>query len=130
MTNNNENPFSLYREDEKPSSGGQAIIDLPEGDLNEKISKLIGSSDIFVFMKGVPDMPQCGFSANVVAILNHLGKNYKTFNVLADWDIREGVKAYSNWPTFPQVYFKGKLLGGNDIITEMFENGDLQDALN
>jgi monothiol glutaredoxin len=80
-------------------------------------------------MKGNADFPQCGFSANSVSILKHLNQPFKTFDILQDNDIRQGLKEYSNWPTFPQLYFNGKLLGGNDIITEMFEEGELQEVL-
>jgi monothiol glutaredoxin len=80
-------------------------------------------------MKGTPDMPQCGFSANVIKILNHQGVSFKTFNILSDMDIREGVKQFSNWPTYPQLYVKGQLVGGNDIITEMMQSGELEDVL-
>jgi len=98
-------------------------------DLNTRIKNLINSSPIFLFMKGVPDMPQCGFSANVIRILDHHGVSYKTFNILSDMDIREGVKQFSNWPTYPQLYVKGQLVGGNDIITELMQNGELEELL-
>ena len=81
-------------------------------------------------MKGNEHFPQCGFSANTVAILKHIGAKFSTFDILQDMDIRQGLKEYSNWPTFPQLYFKGKLVGGNDIITEMYESGDLKDLVN
>lgn len=98
-------------------------------DINTRIKNLIDAAPIFLFMKGTPDMPQCGFSANVVRILNHQGVSFKTFNILSDMDIREGVKQYSNWPTYPQLYVKGQLVGGNDIITELMQNGELEDVL-
>ena len=75
-------------------------------------------------------MPMCGFSANVISILNAMNSSYKTFNILEDMDIRQGLKEYSNWPTYPQLYVKGKLIGGNDIIMEMYEDGELGDVLN
>ncbi len=87
--------------------------------------ELIGNSDIFVFMKGTPDAPQCGFSYNTCKIFQTLGKEFKSFNILQDPIMRDQIKFLSNWPTYPQVYFKGKLMGGNDIVTEMFENGEL-----
>ncbi len=130
MSDNNQNPFNILGSDKVPQQGGQAVTEEnTSGDINQRIEALISSADIFLFMKGQPEMPQCGFSANVVAILNRLQKNYKTFDVLSDWDIREAVKVYSNWPTFPQLYYKGKLVGGNDIITEMYESGDLESTL-
>ena len=81
-------------------------------------------------MKGNPQMPQCGFSANVIGILNAMNAKYSTFDILTDMDIRQGVKVYSNWPTFPQLYVKGQLIGGNDIIMEMYEAGELEQVLN
>lgn len=80
-------------------------------------------------MKGNAQMPMCGFSANSVAILKNLGVGFKTFNILNDPEIRQGLKEYSNWPTYPQLYVNGQLLGGNDIITEMYQNGELQEFL-
>lgn len=116
------NPFQVVQ--------GVAIEETDSSlDLKTRIENLLNASPIFLFMKGTPDMPQCGFSANVIRILNHLGVSYKTFNILSDMDIREGVKQYSNWPTYPQLYVKGQLVGGNDIITELLENGELQDVL-
>ncbi len=97
--------------------------------LNQRIEKLINSSKIFMFMKGSPEMPQCGFSANASAILKHLEVEFKTFDILSDPEIRQGVKEYSNWPTYPQLYFNGELVGGSDIISEMFNSGELQDLL-
>lgn len=126
----NNNPFEILGSDKVPTQKGEAVEETNKSlDLNQRIQSLIDSSDIFLFMKGEPAMPQCGFSANVIAILNRLQKEYKTFDILSDWDIREGVKVFSNWPTFPQLYYKGKLIGGNDIITEMYENGELEAVL-
>ena len=131
MNEDKNNPFQILGTDKVPTEGAQEVVEQNKvEDINERIKNLINSSDLFLFMKGNADMPQCGFSANVVTILNHLQKKYNTFDVLSDWDVREGVKVYSNWPTFPQLYFKGKLVGGNDIITEMFETGDLEKVLN
>lgn len=98
-------------------------------ELNEQIQELLNSSKIVLFMKGNAEMPQCGFSANSVAILKHLAVPFKTFNILNDPEIRQGLKDYSNWPTYPQLYVGGKLIGGNDIITEMFQTGELQEYL-
>lgn len=100
-----------------------------ELELKEQIENLLNSSKIVLFMKGNADMPMCGFSANSVAILKNLGVSFKTFNILNDPEIRQGLKDYSNWPTYPQLYVKGQLVGGNDIITEMFQNGELQEFL-
>ena len=98
-------------------------------DINTRVKNLINAAPIFLFMKGTPDMPQCGFSANVIKILNHHGVSYKTFNILSDMDIRDGVKQFSNWPTYPQLYVKGQLVGGNDIVTELMQNGELEEIL-
>ncbi|MEG3439367.1 Grx4 family monothiol glutaredoxin [Pannus brasiliensis CCIBt3594] len=92
----------------------------------KKIDDLIASSKIFVFMKGNKLMPQCGFSNNVVQILNRLGVPYETADVLADPEIRQGIKEYSNWPTIPQVYINGEFIGGSDIMAELYQNGELQ----
>lgn len=121
------NPFKILNKDiattkeMKPS-------DAP-GELQERIESIINSDNIVLFMKGNADFPQCGFSANTVGILKHIGKSFTTFDILQDMDIREGLKIYSNWPTYPQLYVKGKLVGGNDVLTEMFESGDLQEIL-
>lgn len=118
------NPFQIV--------GGNAISE-PEQtkglDLNTRITNLTNSAPIVLFMKGTSEMPQCGFSANVCKILNHVGVSYNTFNILSDMDIREGLKQFSNWPTYPQLYVKGQLIGGNDIITEMMNNGELEQVL-
>ncbi len=94
-----------------------------------RIESLINSSPIMVFMKGTKLMPQCGFSNNVVQILNALGMSFETFDVLSDMEIREGIKDYSNWPTIPQVYVKGEFLGGSDILIEMYNSGELLEKL-
>ncbi|MFM9863626.1 MAG: Grx4 family monothiol glutaredoxin [Micropepsaceae bacterium] len=95
----------------------------------DRIKADIASNDIVLFMKGTPAMPQCGFSATVVQILDHVGVKYKGVNVLADAEIRQGIKDFSNWPTIPQLYVKGEFVGGCDIIKEMFENGELRPFL-
>lgn len=96
-------------------------------DINSRIKSEIESSDVVLFMKGTPAAPQCGFSMQVVQILNHLGVPYKAINVLADGEIREGIKTYSNWPTIPQLYVKNEFIGGCDITREMFQSGELVD---
>ena len=95
----------------------------------ERIQTLIQSSPIFVFMKGTKLMPQCGFSNNVVQILNALGMSFETFDVLSDMEIRQGIKDYSEWPTIPQVYVKGEFMGGSDILIEMYNSGELKEKL-
>jgi monothiol glutaredoxin len=95
----------------------------------DRIKADIASNDIVLFMKGTPAMPQCGFSATVVHILDHVGVKYKGVNVLADPEIRQGIKDFSSWPTIPQLYVKGEFVGGCDIIKEMFESGELRPFL-
>jgi monothiol glutaredoxin len=98
-------------------------------DAKQKIKELIQKNDICLFMKGVPESPQCGFSMAVSNILKHLNINFKGINVLEDENIRQGIKEYSDWPTIPQLYVKGEFIGGCDIIKEMFEKGELKDLL-
>lgn len=94
--------------------------------IKDKISDEISSSNIHLFMKGTPLFPQCGFSSTVVQILTYLEVPFTTTNVLEDEKIREGIKEFSNWPTIPQLYVKGELMGGCDILKELFETGELQ----
>ena len=95
----------------------------------DKIQKLIDANPLMVFMKGTKLMPQCGFSNNVVQILNSLGVEFATFDVLSDYEVREGIKVYSDWPTIPQVYLKGEFLGGSDILIEMYNSGSLKEKI-
>ncbi len=94
--------------------------------VHDWIAKTVATNDVVLFMKGTSTFPQCGFSAQVAQILGHLGVDYKDVNVLEDMGIREGIKAYSNWPTIPQLYVKGEFIGGCDIVREMFQQGELQ----
>ena len=98
-------------------------------DIKSEIKKLIDANDVCLFMKGIPDAPQCGFSMTVSNILKHLNVNFKSINVLEDESLRQGIKDYSDWPTIPQLYIKGEFLGGCDIVKEMFENGELNKFL-
>ena len=95
----------------------------------EKIQNIIDSNDVVLFMKGTAQFPQCGFSSTVVQVLNNLGVKFKDINVLDDMEIREGIKAFSDWPTIPQLYIKQEFIGGCDIVREMFEAGELQELL-
>ena len=95
----------------------------------ERIQSEIESNPVVLFMKGTPQFPMCGFSGQVAQILGYLGVPYKGVNVLEDQEIREGIKAYSNWPTIPQLYVKGEFVGGCDITREMFQSGELQQFL-
>lgn len=94
-----------------------------------KIKSMIESSDIVLFMKGSPDFPQCGFSANVVGILNYFNLKFESFNVLEDNELREGIKKFSNWPTVPQIYIKQEFIGGCDILREIAENKEFEKLL-
>jgi monothiol glutaredoxin len=126
-----KNPFEILGTDKVSTPGGTPLQETQKsGEINDRIKAIIASSNVFLFMKGTPDMPQCGFSANVVSILNNMQATYNTFDILSDMDIREGVKAFANWPTYPQLWVKGKLVGGNDIIMELFETKELQEVLN
>jgi monothiol glutaredoxin len=98
----------------------------PQQDVQDWIRKTIAANDIVLFMKGQKTMPQCGFSAQVAHILGLLGVDFKDVNVLQDMGIREGIKAFSNWPTIPQLYVKGEFVGGCDIVREMAQAGELQ----
>ena len=93
----------------------------------ERIQNDIGGDDVVLFMKGTPVFPQCGFSATVVGVLTHLGVPFRGINVLEDEGIREGIKAFSDWPTIPQLYVKGEFVGGCDIVREMYETGELSE---
>ena len=97
--------------------------------IKKRINDLIEKNEVCLFMKGTPDVPQCGFSLAVANVLKHLNVNFKGINVLEDNNIREGIKEFSDWPTIPQLYINKKFIGGCDIVREMFEKGDLQKIL-
>ena len=98
-------------------------------DTNARLDEIVNKNDVVLFMKGSALFPQCGFSSRAVAILNHLGVDFETVDVLQDPEIRQGIKAYSDWPTIPQLYVKGEFVGGSDIMMEMFEAGELQQMM-
>jgi monothiol glutaredoxin len=98
-------------------------------DVNDRIKDQLDNNPVLLYMKGTPDFPQCGFSGQTVAALKAVGKPFAYVNILEDMEIREGLKAYSNWPTFPQLYVNGELLGGCDIVVEMYQSGELKEAL-
>jgi len=98
-------------------------------DVNDRIKDQIESNPVLLYMKGTPDFPQCGFSGQTVAALKAVGRPFAYVNIFEDPEIREGLKAYSNWPTFPQLYINGELVGGADIVIEMFHSGELKDLL-
>ena len=97
--------------------------------IKDTIESELKPSDVVLFMKGTPQFPQCGFSGQVVQILDHIGVGYKGLNVLENPELRDGIKTYSNWPTIPQLYVKGEFVGGCDIVREMFQAGELQKLL-
>jgi monothiol glutaredoxin len=123
----------------KPADRGRAaraesqVYALPKKEAKMSIEQFIDnevkSNDVVLFMKGTPQFPQCGFSGQVVQILDHVGVGYKGLNVLESADLRNGIKTYSNWPTIPQLYVKGEFVGGCDIIREMFQAGELQSLM-
>tara|TARA_Y100000389_G_scaffold173802_1_gene183246 strand:+ start:3179 stop:3490 length:312 start_codon:yes stop_codon:yes gene_type:complete len=98
-------------------------------DIDTRIEDQLRSHDVLLYMKGTPDFPQCGFSSQAVAALKSLDKEFSYINIFEDQEIREGLKTYSNWPTFPQLYIKGELIGGCDIIIEMYHSGELKALL-
>lgn len=102
---------------------------MTEPSVAQRIADEVGGNDVVLFMKGTPVFPQCGFSATMVQVLSILGVKFKGIDVLADDEIREGIKAYSDWPTIPQLYVKGEFLGGCDIVREMYQSGELGEVL-
>ncbi len=94
-------------------------------DAQARIAEMVAKSDVLLFMKGSPLFPQCGFSSRAIAILNHLGAEFDSVDVLQDQGVRQGIKAFSDWPTIPQLYVKGEFIGGSDIMMEMYESGEL-----
>ena len=97
--------------------------------INERIQQQITGDDVVLYMKGTPVFPMCGFSAAVVQVLSQLGVPFQSYNILDDMELRQGLKEFSNWPTFPQLYVKGELVGGCDIVREMHETGELAELL-
>ena len=98
-------------------------------DPQARIAEIVTSNDVVLFMKGTPLFPQCGFSSKAIAILDHLGVEYASVDVLQDMEVRQGIKAFSDWPTIPQLYVKGEFVGGSDIMMEMYEAGELHDLM-
>ena len=98
-------------------------------EVKDRIAKELNSAPVVLFMKGTPDFPQCGFSAQTVSALRHLGAEFHSVNIFDDPELREALKRYSNWPTYPQLYVKGELIGGCDIALEMYRNGELKQVL-
>ena len=98
-------------------------------DAQTRIAEIVTANPVVLFMKGTPLFPQCGFSSRAIAILDHLGVNYESVDVLQDGEVRQGIKAFSEWPTIPQLYVKGEFVGGSDIMTEMYEAGELHQLM-
>ncbi len=98
-------------------------------DVTKQIEDQLQAHNVLLYMKGTPDFPQCGFSGQAVAVLKAIGTPFSFVNIFEDPEIREGLKTYSNWPTFPQLYIKGELIGGSDIVVEMYNSGELQELL-
>jgi monothiol glutaredoxin len=98
-------------------------------DVNDRIKKQLSDSPVLLYMKGTPDFPQCGFSAQAVAALRAVGAEFDSVNIFEDPEIREGLKQYSNWPTFPQLYVNGELIGGCDITLELYHSGELKEIV-
>lgn len=98
-------------------------------DIQDRIKQTVESNDVVLFMKGSPQFPQCGFSGRAVQLLQACGTEFAAVDVLSDPEVREGIKQYSNWPTIPQLYVKGQFIGGSDILMEMYESGELAQAL-
>ena len=105
------------------------MSDTPKDPTGERLSQIVQSNDVVLFMKGTPLFPQCGFSSRAIAILDHCGVAYQGVDVLQDMDIRQGIKEFSDWPTIPQLYVKGEFVGGSDIMMEMYQAGELQQLL-
>ncbi|MBK5265538.1 MAG: Grx4 family monothiol glutaredoxin [Alphaproteobacteria bacterium] len=97
--------------------------------VKSRIGEIVKSSDVVLFMKGTPLFPQCGFSSRAIAILDHLGVEFESVDVLQDQEVRQGIKEFSDWPTIPQLYVKGEFVGGSDIMMEMFEAGELHQLM-
>ncbi len=119
------NPFHVTGGSAVPPAGTPFEGDDASAPPVVRVERMVTSSEVFLFMKGTPRQPMCGFSANTVAILEDLGVAYATFDVLSDEAVRAGAKEFGQWPTFPQLYVRGELVGGNDIVTEMHHTGEL-----
>ena len=127
MHRSGNNPFNITATPESEQGVGQPITqESTDTHPTERIRSMVESSSIFLLIKGTPRRPLCGFSANTVAIMESLGVPYRTFDVLSDQTIRDAAKRFAGWPTFPQIYIKGEFIGGNDILMEMYEAGEIQ----
>jgi monothiol glutaredoxin len=130
MNRSDDNPFKITATPERSAQLGQPVADSGPGlDPVERVRTMVNSSEIFMLIKGTPQQPLCGFSANTVALMESLGVPYRTFDVLSDETIRAAAKGFAGWPTFPQVYVRGEFIGGNDILMEMHNAGELQELV-
>jgi monothiol glutaredoxin len=130
MNDRDHNPFVIAGGSPKPVSSGAATAETDHSvPAIDRVRRMISSADVFLFMKGEPSRPMCGFSANTVAILESSGVPYSSFDVLSDEAVRQAAKEHGSWPTFPQLWVRGELVGGNDIVTEMAHTGELQSLL-
>jgi monothiol glutaredoxin len=121
-----DNPFNIAGTQDLPESRGIPMTEAGStADPADRVSTMVTSADVFLLIKGTPQKPQCGFSANTVAVMDALEVPYRTFDVLSDETIRDAAKEFAGWPTFPQVYVRGEFIGGNDIVTEMYAEGEL-----
>lgn len=127
MERRGDSPFKIAAVPEPVEGLGQPVVETEtSADPIARVKKLVTSAPVFVFIKGTPQRPMCGFSANTVAVMDSLDVPYRTFDVLSDEAIRGAAKEFTGWPTFPQVYLQGEFIGGNDIVTEMYASGELQ----
>jgi len=131
MDNRGENPFKLVGVAQPQPAPAQPVAEGQPGTASQiaRVEGLVGSADIFLFIKGTPRQPMCGFSANTVALMDSMGVRYRTFDVLSDESVRAAAKQFAGWPTFPQVFVRGEFIGGNDIITEMAVSGELRELV-
>ena len=127
MERRGDNPFKIAAAPEPVEAQGQPVVETDvSSDPMARIQKMVAAAPMFVFIKGTPQRPMCGFSANTVAVLDSLDVPYQTFDILSDEAIRSAAKEFAGWPTFPQVFLRGEFIGGNDIVTEMHASGELQ----
>ncbi len=125
-----DNPFSIAATPERTQGRGMPMTEADSlADPEERVRAMVGSADVFLLIKGTPQRPLCGFSANTVAVMDALDVSYRTFDVLSDEAIRDAAKQLAGWPTFPQVYVRGEFIGGNDIVTEMYAEGELHELV-
>ena len=125
-----DNPFKITATPEPAGGHGRPVAESdPDADPTDRVRSMVNSSEIFMLIKGTPQQPMCGFSANTVALMESLGVPYRTFDVLSDESIRAAAKGFAGWPTFPQVYVKGEFIGGNDILMEMYVAGEVQELV-